>query len=51
VLGKPVFARAQLSGTQGTVRQVQFYDPVPGRPSQVIGVAQDNHGNICQLTL
>ncbi len=50
VLGKPVFARATLTGTKGTNLQVQFYDPTPGQPANVEGVAKDNSGNIFKLT-
>ena len=50
VLGKPVFARATLTGTKGTTLQVQFYDPTPGQFANVEGVARDNSGNVFKLT-
>jgi hypothetical protein len=50
VLGKPVFARATLTGKKGTTLQVQFYDPTPGQFTNVEGVARDNSGNIFKLT-
>jgi len=30
---------------------VQFYDPVPGQPNAVKGIAEDNKGNLFKLTL
>jgi hypothetical protein len=50
VLGKLVFARATLSCNQGTVLDVEFYDPQPGLPAAVMGVATDSGGNVYKLT-
>ena len=50
VLGKPVFARATLSGTKGTTLSVELYDSTPGTMASAEGVAKDNKGNIFKLT-
>jgi hypothetical protein len=51
VLGNPVFARAVLTGPQGTTLNVEFYDPKPGHVTTVKGIAQDSKGNLYKLTL
>ncbi len=51
VLGNPVFARAVLTGHQGTTLNVEFYDPKPGDFTTVKGIAQDSKGNLYKLTL
>ena len=51
VLGNPVFARATLTGTQGTTVSVEFYDPQPGNVTTVVGIAQDSKGNLYKVTL
>ena len=50
VLGKPVFARAVLTGPNGALLNVQLYDPKPGNVSAVVGVARDSSGNVYKLT-
>jgi hypothetical protein len=50
VLGNAVFVRANLVGPKGTTLDVQMYDPKPGNPAALIGVARDNKGNIFKLT-
>jgi hypothetical protein len=50
ILGNPVFARAVLAGTKGTILNVEFYAPTPGQMTNVKGVAVDNDGNIFKLT-
>jgi|HubBroStandDraft_6_1064221.scaffolds.fasta_scaffold440224_3 hypothetical protein len=50
VLGAPVVARAVLTGTRGTVLNVEFYDPQPGHIESVVGVARDNNGDLFKLT-
>jgi hypothetical protein len=50
VLGNPVFGRAVLTGTKGTILNVEFYDPTPGQVVNVKGIAKDNKGNIFKLT-
>jgi hypothetical protein len=50
VLGNPVFARAVLTGTKGTILNVEFYDPTPGNVANVKGIAKDGTGNIFKLT-
>src|ERR1700679_3702524 len=49
VLGNPVFARAVLTGTKGTILNVEFYDPTPGVVASVKGIAKDNKGNVFKL--
>jgi hypothetical protein len=51
VLGSRVFARAVLTGNRGTILNVQFYDPKPGDVAAVVGVANDNSGNLFKLTM
>jgi hypothetical protein len=51
VLGSHAFARSRLTGSKGTILDVQFYDPTPGDLAQVIGVATDNQGNVFKMTL
>jgi hypothetical protein len=50
VLGNPVFARAVLTGTKGAILNVELYDPTPGQPTAVKGIAKDDKGNIFKLT-
>jgi hypothetical protein len=50
VLGNPVFAGATLTCPQGTTVNVQFYDPKPGNPTALVGIAQDSKGNLYKLT-
>jgi len=49
ILGNPVFARAVLAGTKGTILNVEFCVPTPGQMTNVKGVAVDNYGNIFKL--
>jgi hypothetical protein len=50
VLGSRVFARAALTGTKGTILNVELYDPTPGVFANVKGIAKDNKGNVFKLT-
>jgi hypothetical protein len=50
ILGSPVFARALLTGNQGTTLNVEFYAPIPGQMLSVKGIAVDNQGNLFKLT-
>ena len=55
VLGTPLFAHTTLTGTQGTVLQVAWYEQgYDAEHSDVLvskGVAQDSHGNVYKLVL
>ena len=50
VLGTPQFARASLTGNQGTTLAIEFYRPGQGSAASIIGIAQDNKGNLFKLT-
>jgi hypothetical protein len=50
VLGSSQFARASLTGNQGTTLAVEFYKPGQGTATSVKGIAQDNNGNLFKLT-
>jgi hypothetical protein len=51
VLGGLTFARATLTGTQGTTVNAEFYDTKPGTLIAAVGIAQDSKGNLYKLTL
>jgi hypothetical protein len=50
VLGNSQFARASLTGNQGTTLAVEFYKPGQGNVTSIKGIAQDNKGNLFKLT-
>ena len=50
VLGTAQFARASLTGNQGTTLAIEFYRPGQGSAASIIGIAQDNKGNLFKLT-
>ena len=50
VLGNAQFARASLTGNQGTTLDVEFYKPGQGSVTSIKGIAQDNKGNLFKLT-
>jgi hypothetical protein len=50
VLGNAVFVRAVLTGTKGTILNVELYDPTPGDVTRVKGIAVDNNGNLFKVT-
>ena len=50
VLGNRAFMRAVLTGTKGTILNVELYEPTPGVFANVKGVAKDNKGNVFKLT-
>jgi hypothetical protein len=57
VLGAPFFARAEITGSKGTVLQIEIYrrefdrydDSLRYSPLNLQGVAQDNKGNIYKV--
>jgi hypothetical protein len=55
VLGTPLFAHTALTGTQGTMLQItwyeQGYDAEHSAALVSKGVAQDSHGNVYKLVL
>jgi hypothetical protein len=53
VLGKPYFAHTTLTGNQGTILQVELYEPEFSGVTVVgtKGVAKDSNGNIYKLVL
>jgi hypothetical protein len=51
VLGNPVFARSALTCNKGSTLNVELYDPKPGNPIAVVGIAQDDKGNLYKMTL
>jgi hypothetical protein len=50
VLGSSQFARATLTGNQGTTLDLEFYKPGQGNATSIRGIAQDNKGNLFKLT-
>jgi hypothetical protein len=50
VLGNAQFARASLTGNQGTTLAIEFYKPGQGDVTTIKGIAQDNKGNLFKLT-
>jgi hypothetical protein len=55
VLGTKFFARASITGNQGTVLEVEMYRLEPNTqnpgPIEIKGVAKDSKGNIYKLAL
>jgi hypothetical protein len=53
VLGKPYFSHTNLTGNQGTILQVELYEPEFSGVTVVgtKGVAKDSNGNIYKLIL
>ena len=55
VLGTPLFVHTTLTGTQGTVLQVAWYEQGYDTDHSAVlvskGVAQDSHGNVYKLVL
>lgn len=49
VLGSLTFARATLTGTQGTILNVEFFLPTPGEIAGAKGVAADSQSNVFKL--
>jgi hypothetical protein len=50
VLGSAQFARASMTGNEGTTLAVEFYKPGQGSALTIKGIAQDNKGNLFKLT-
>jgi hypothetical protein len=52
VLGTPLHVRSTLTGSNGTVLDVELYRrDVPGQLTEIHGVAQDNRGNIYKVVI
>jgi len=51
VLGSQLFGQGRVTGTRGTVLDVEFFRPAagPNTPLIVRGVAKDNQGNLFKV--
>ncbi len=48
VLGKLYYARGSITGSRGTVLDVEFYKP-DGESRHIFGVAKDSKGNVYKM--
>ena len=52
VLGTPLHVRSTLTGSKGTMLDVEMYRRnIPGQMTEIRGVAQDNRGNIYKIVI
>jgi len=52
VLGAPLHVRSTLTGSKGTMLDVELYRrDIPGQMTEIRGVAQDNRGNIYKVVI
>jgi hypothetical protein len=52
VLGTPLHVRSALTGSKGTLLDVEMYRrDVPGQLTEIHGVAEDNRGNIYKIVI
>ncbi len=51
VLGSPIFARSSLTCARGSTVDVELYDHKPDDVIGLVGIAQDNKGNLYKVTL
>ncbi len=52
VLGTPLHVRSALTGSNGTLLNVELYRrDIPGQMTEIRGVAEDNRGNIYKVVI